>query len=531
MSHRHLFLYTTAALAAGAFPLHAQTLRLVPSGTQPGATGRAVTELDDWSNPTDGVAEYAVADFVNTAGGPLAGQVIVYDGASGAVLRTINGTGVSSCGAAGPTGDQLGFDLTTISDIDSDGRRELLATRPGARGTVGGCSPGHGGFMIIHSNPATANFVYTAPQGTSLGDAAAGLDPDAGVPTFVVGTGNSVQVFQGTPPALVTTISTFALQGSALTSAGTNSTNGKPAFAANASGGQVFVRDITGSNMQTISSGLGGTSFGSRLATLNDAGQPPAIVIGAPAASGFDGLVEVWPVGSGSFSAQIQGFPSSAEGLGAAVASGGDVDGDGDGDFVTLASNGTRTRIFDRNGTQANHFILHEANVTAQALAIVPDMQTDGFDEVLVGGDDLGGPNRSWIYHGGPDASVTVVGSPCSQGTPFLPVIAINGLPVVGSSPVIGQSGGSPNSLSVLFGGVIDPVGSPLGGCLVHLLASPAPVGGFTTVTDAAGAWVSPPISLPSPSLLGAQAAFQAVTFTSGGPWEFSNALNLRVGW
>ena len=169
-----------------------------------------------------------------------------------------------------------------------------------------------------------------------------------------------------------------------------------------------------------------------------------------------------------------------------------------------------------------------EAGELSDILAVVPDMQSNGHDEVLIGGVSS---NRSWIYFGGPDAAVTVVGSPCDQGTGFAPVISINGLPVVGASPVIGQTGASPNSLSVLFTGVIDPVGSPLGGCLVHLLASPAPVGVLTTVTDGAGAWVAPAISLPSPSLLGAEAAFQALTFTSAGPWEFSNALNLRVGW
>lgn len=542
MSTRHVLLLTASALAAGALPLHGQTIRQVPNQTHilPD-TVVSVTPIDDWTG--DGVFEYAVgAPFATTVSGPLSGQVVIFNGSTGLPIRTVNGASYPSCpGFPFPFGDELGFDMTAIADLDGDTKRELLATRRSAPQASGGTciQPGHGGFMIMHSSfPTTPDFTFTSPSQNSVGDAAAGLDSTAGgVPTFVVGTGNSVQVWQrptpGLPPALQSTITTFAILGSELCSAGT--VGGLPAFAVNASGGQVFVMNIGGTVLQTIPGP--GSSFGSSLAFLNDPGLPPALVIGAPAANNFDGQVDVWQVG-GPLLLQLSGVPTSQEDFGLDVGTGGDVDGDGDQDFVALGGSGNTIKIADRFGNFSEPITLPVTLPVAtvgQAVRVMPDMQNDGFDEVLAGG--FGPNDESWVYFGGPDASSTSVGSSCSQGTPFLPLLGITGIPIIttGTGPTFVQTGASPGCLSALLAGTIDFVGTvvPPGSCLVHLQLNPAPVTGFTTITDAAGGWVGPTLSLTSPSLVGVEAAFQTVTISAapGNPLEFSNALNLKVGW
>ncbi len=532
MHSHHGWGFAAAILMIGALPTFGQTARQITAHTKtlgPGLYGASTTQVGDWTG--DNVSEYAVGTPFSTLGGLQAGLVEVFDGASGVAIRTRVGASVTSCFGS-VAGDQLGSDVVDIADLDGDGRRELLVTRPGAPLFVGGCfQAGHGGFLIVHSNPATPDFVFTAAAQNGLGKAATGLDSLGGVALFAVSrTTGTVEVWQkanpSLPPSLLSTVTTFAMQADVLCSAG--SPGGTPAFAADAAGDQVFVRSILGASVQVIA-GPFGSNFGSTLAALNEPGLPHAIVIGAPLFLGNDGMIQVVDA-NGIVVTQMTGFPTSGERLGEVVGSGGDVNGDGDQDFVAFSSQGDEILIADRNGVRTKRPIFLPAGVSATALDVVPDMQGNGSAEVLVG---AAPSNQSWIYQGGPDASVVSVGNSCNQGTPFLPNLGLNADPIIGTAPSFGQFGASPLSFSAMLAGTIDPVGTviPPGTCLVHLQLNPPPITGFSTLTDASGAWVTSPVFIPAGP--GQQFAFQAITISGlpGFPLEFSNAVNLTLGW
>lgn len=531
MHSHHGWGYLAAALAIVAVPSYGQTARQITAHTKtlgPGLYGSSTTQVGDWTG--DNISEYAVGTPFSTLGGLQAGMVEVFDGSTGLAIRTRIGASVTGC--LGPVGDQLGFDVADVADLDGDQLRDLLVTRPGAPLFTGGCfQAGHGGFMIVHSNPATPDFVFTATAQTGLGKAATGLDSLGATAFFAVSNSTgTVEVWQKTnpalPPTLLSTVTAFAMQADVLCSAG--SPGGTPAFAADAAGDQVFVRSIQGPSVQVIA-GPFGSNFGSALAPLNEPGLPHALVIGAPLFLSNDGMIQVVDA-NGIVVTQLVGFPSSGERLGEAVGSGGDVNGDGDQDFVASSSLGDEIIIADRNGVRTKRPIFLPAGVQATALDVVPDMQGNGSAEVLVGAAPT---NQSWIYMGGPDASVVSVGNSCTQGSPFLPSLGLNADPIIGTAPSFGQFGASPLSFSALLAGTIDPVGTviPPGTCLVHLQLNPPPITGFSTLTDASGGWVTAPVFIPAG--VGQQLAFQAITISAlpGFPLEFTNAINLTLGW
>lgn len=531
------FPITAGILALSAAPLLAQDVRIALPNSDPatfaGSYGNAVAALGDWLNST--TPDYAVSDPTDTGGGPLAGLIRIYDGATGAVVRTVAGTGSTTSCTGSPVGDALGEQMTMIDDCDGDGRSELLATRRLAPLTVSGCvnQAGHGGFMIVFSNPATPNFLFTAPTQAGLGVAIARIAPSGGLPQFVVSTATgSVQVWRkqagSQNPVQVGTVAGFGQTASALCGAGV--IGGVPAFAVNGPG-QVFVKTTAGTTVATFSQPLG-TAFGTSLAFLDDPGFE-SIVIGEPLFGGNVGRVHVGSLAGGVVVQTLTG--SSGSFLGAIVATGGDVNADGLTDFLASTAAGNQTLIANRNGiTTARGIALPLSGGTVgtmQSMSISPDMTSDGFVDVVFGGTFSG--RRSWVYYGGPEARLDIVGSSCSQSGPALPSLQMNSIPVVGSAPQFFLFGSTPASFSGLLAGTADPVGTviPPGSCSVFLALTPPPITGFSTFTDANGAWVSP--TVPIPRALGAAFGFQAVTISAGpgNPLEFSNALNLVIGW
>jgi FG-GAP repeat len=92
------------------------------NGTAPGiACGNGVAGTGDVD--ADLVPDYAIASPANTAAGGPAGPVIVYSGATGAVIRTIGPTPIPP-GLS--TNDTFGRALTNAGDLDGDGVADLL---------------------------------------------------------------------------------------------------------------------------------------------------------------------------------------------------------------------------------------------------------------------------------------------------------------------------------------------------------------------------------------------------------------------
>jgi len=519
-----------SALAAGALPLSAQAVRQMPAHTQSGTSdlhGHSVTQLGDWN--ADGKVEYAVGAPSSNAGGATSGLVRIFDGINGALLRTVSGVGgIMPCGGGGTVGDYLGYRMADVDDLDGDGLRDLLVGRPFTPVFSGVCfQPNHGGFTLIFSNAATSNFGSTAATAVNLGKSVSDIGAFAGLSFFAVGGNGRVEIWLGPNPQLfIPLTSADGYFGWSLTDAGTWG-GVLPAFATRSGSDQVSVISAFGTTLQTLN-GPAGSNYGESLDRLIEAGLPDALVIGAPTANGGAGMVEV--VDASGIAVQI--FGNAGDFLGTAVAAGGDIDNDGDEDFVASAPGGGYVLIADRQGNQAKRTITPgaAAGFFGSALDIVPDLQPDGFDEILVGDQAL---PQSFIYLGGPDATVTPVGLSCSQGTGFAPVLTASGDPIIGTGVSFSLAGASPNAASTLLLGVTDPVGTliPPGPCLFHLFLVPPPVTAFSTQTSAAGGWTSPAITMPVNP--GFKAGFASVTVApvTGLPLEFSNALDLTLGW
>lgn len=88
----------------------------------------------------DGVADYAIADFLRDSptGVIGAGVIEIRSGASGALLRSIYGTGSAGC---------FGCEVSDVGDIDLDGSADLLASHWEGNGA---------GFVNVHSGATGA---------------------------------------------------------------------------------------------------------------------------------------------------------------------------------------------------------------------------------------------------------------------------------------------------------------------------------------------------------------------------------------
>jgi len=520
------------AVALAASSATAQTARIAASNTSTTGHGTSVVALGNWGGASSSV--YAVANPLDTSGGPQAGSIRIYSGSTNTLIRTVNGQGFATSCAGTPVGDLLGESMAAIDDIDGDGFRELLASRRGASAVVGGCrQAGRGGFMVIFSNPSNPPFVFTATTQLGLGRSVARVDRLGGQSQFVVSNGTgAVQVWRPFTPTninLFNTVSVFGANGTALCAAGV-SASGAARFAVSAPG-LVQIRDINGGSASQISPPAGpppSSSFGSRLAFFADPAAGDCIVIGEPGFQSNSGRVHLALLGGPILQTTLG---NSGDALGQSVAAGGDVNADGDLDYIATSQDGSVALVLDRNGNQTPRPITLPTTpviTRATAVAIANDMTADGFADVVLGASQQG---QSFVYYGGPDASAVNLGSGCSAvGT--TPSIGVLSVPIVGATTFFFMSGGSPNSFSTLFSGVADPVGVPFPGtsCLVHLLSTPAPIGGFSAVTNASGNWLSGPV--PIPLALGAQLGFQAVTISNPtGSLEFSDGLNITIGW
>ncbi len=150
-----------------------------------GEFGSAVVFLDDITG--DGIADYAVGDPRKDLQAP--GDVTVYSGADGVLVRKLGGNGGN---------DAFGFALAQVGDVDGDGRPELAIGAPQEfiqfkrRGSVSLVAP-HSG-IVLHKVLARVGSEQFGSSVAGLSDYDADGIPDlAGHSPFTWGAGSAAQ--------------------------------------------------------------------------------------------------------------------------------------------------------------------------------------------------------------------------------------------------------------------------------------------------------------------------------------------------
>lgn len=267
-------------------------------GTIPGPStnarfGESVVSLDDANG--NGTLDLAVAaPGFNAMSGATAGATFVLDGGSGATIRTFTGMAAF---------DALGTGLASTSDLNGDGKRDLLIGSPGFDSIAGS---GSGRVRAVDPSSGATVWTFDGPiAGESTGfavDATLDLDQD-GVADVVVGAPGAA------PAGLPLAGRSYVLSGA---------------------GGAI---------LSTIDGLAAGDRFGSVVAGLADldADGRGDFAIASPDAqvNGNAGAGSVLVVRGGAFT-PLYLFQGSVphEGVGGLVADVGDVNADGRPDFA-----------------------------------------------------------------------------------------------------------------------------------------------------------------------------------------------------
>ncbi|MCU0867595.1 MAG: hypothetical protein MUC36_27755, partial [Planctomycetes bacterium] len=408
-----------------------------------------------------------------------AGQVRVCSGVDGTVLRA----------ASGNNGDQLGFAVAGVGDLDGDGFDDYAAGAPlglpSVHGYVRVWSGRTGAILQTMAGDAPQEWFGAAIAG--VGD----IDGD-GVPDLGV----------GAPLA----------------------TRRAP------NGG--FVRVYSGRNFAPIAEKTGNTTdenLGTSVAALGGDWDGDGLfdyVAGSPRnneGAGTDsGSVFVFNLG-GHVLHRFDGSPGDR--LGAVVAGAGDVDGDGRPEVAGSALS-RYVRVFAGRG---DHALLHEFTAPqprfGTAIDLRADLDCDGMADLVLGAAGGGGGNGVLqgldLDHPGTPARVLVRGRACPTSAGRLPHLDPRGRPALGNAFAVRLRAAGVGAIAALAVGLpmqldLTALGAP--GCT----AAVNPFGLLAAVTSATGV-ATFPIAVPrDTALLGVRLDCQSLVFDAG-----ANALGI----
>ena len=134
-------------------------LLFVKQGTQAeGRLGFSVAGVGDVNG--DGRDDFAASAIGETPNGTDSGRVYVWSGTTGAVLHVFEGA---------QAGDQLGYSIAGIGDVDGDGRPDILVGAPGEQG-------GRGAARVYSgASGALLHVTFGDAPGDRLGEAVANV--------------------------------------------------------------------------------------------------------------------------------------------------------------------------------------------------------------------------------------------------------------------------------------------------------------------------------------------------------------------
>ncbi len=527
--HRAFFLLLLGPFAASAAARQA-TLHDF-SGSVADSFGQVCDVVGDTDG--DGRAELLVGAWRHDPAGITdAGAVFVYDGASGALVATLPGTGV---------GDHMGFGSSSAGDANDDGFADICAAAD--EDDVPGVGSNAGSATIISGLDGSVIWTFQGDSASDLfgwSSASAGDVDGDNVADVLIGALNdegggsplnagSISAYSGASGALIQRVYGSVANGNLGSKVGragdVNGDGRADLIAAQGALARVF-SGADGSLLYDFNVGGAGTAGLSVSGGVDvDLDGRADLIVGAPGTSSSAGRVVVFSGASGAILWDKAGDLASDQ-LGASVGGAGDLDGDGYGDFVAGMPG------FDGGGASAGALRAYSGRTGQAIFTITGNAANDRIGA-------SGGAGGDVDLDGFPDAigsatsarakavSFTPAGvAPFGSGTPGCDgpqALLANGVPTVGNAGFALHSSNAP-ALAPAFlalGDAGDALGFPVLGALLHVL--PPPAGGFflalgTPPADVNGALVVPLPIPPTPALSGLTFYAQIGTAALAGP-------------
>lgn len=488
----------------------------------------------------DGVQDYMASSFLDRS--PSQGYVRVWSGRDGRLLHEFRGTG-----------DGWGLACASAGDVDADGHSDVLIGAPATSRGDGACEVRSGatGFLLRRLTGPSGMASYFGARMAPLGDVDGDGHGDFVVLASQVGTVHVISG-QGFTELFTQTASSgpFGSDDGTLVSIGDVNGDGTSDFAYGnprfnsgmGTDGQVIVYSGRGGQIRRLD-GIGGSSerFGIALAggaDLDGDGVDDLLVAARYSQDPVTGL------GTGAVYAHsgrtgarlLTSHGGFTESWGRGLAFVGDLNLDGVPEIAVAApfQDVGEVHVLDGRTLEERMDLRGEGIESLGAsLACVPDVNGDGFDELLVAspGYDRVSLNqgRVQLISGRIQVNQRALDGACGGG-PFLPRLGATRPILGGSLSIAGRDVPSGLAGTLIVGLPLSPP-LPLGfpGCSLHV----NPTAGFLVATPPTTSWdLLFPLPM-DPSVAGmaltAQAAYAPTLGALG--FDLSNAVWMRVGY
>lgn len=553
-------------LAATAALGHAQSVLHTFDGDGQGdRLGTSVACAGDVNG--DRVPDIIAGAIFNVNGGTGAGLARIYDGATGAVIRTLLGNS---------NVDFFGHSVAGAGDVDADGYADVIIGAPfeDPNGLSSGQATVFSGFdgsvlLTLDGEAANDQFGFAvSPAGDLDGDGYDDVLVGAWLRDVVVADTGYARVFSGRDGSVLLQMDGTGVGanfGRSVALAGDVDGDTVPDYVIGAyrtdvsavDAGSVYViSGATGSTIWTFHGVGAGDQLGYSVAGAGDVDFDgvPDVIAGALNADGLandGGMARVYSGATGGVLYTFEGAVASDQ-LGNAVAGAGDVDGDGYDDVVvgafgesTTGADAGAVRVY--SGFDGSVLMLQNGTASTDrygwSVAGGCDFDGDSLADVLVGArgvDSVGGFDTGAciafdVGLTGDAGAWTIYGTACAGSGGRVPRVGHVGKPRISTTLSFTLRGAPSNALATLFYGDPQPGPVPLDvigliGCTLYV----APYVNLPVPCDANGKADVPVTLTGDVGQIGQTRDVQWVIADPGAPYSLpltlSDAMELVIG-